>query len=525
METMTLVEQHTIKRSDPRFQAVDAAAFKAKNLYNAANYAIRQSFLSKTKTICAKTICRQPARSNISSMWKRDTRMDAQRLLTRTLRERPWGMQVARIMAAALGAVEPAAAVRWHLQRTGALLTVGTQTYDLRDYARVFVVGAGKAGAPMARATAEILGADLTEGVVIVKDAPDASSPIARLTARHPLPDERGVAATRRIATLLEQTNERDLVLVLISGGGSALMTLPASGIKIGELEALTAALLASGASIDEMNALRKHLDLVKGGGLARMAAPATVVTLILSDVVGSPLDVIASGPTVPDSSSFAAADAVLERYALRDQVPPSIVNRLQAGMRGELDETPKAGDPVFARVQHLLIGSNPQAAAAALEAARAAGFHSLLLTTFAQGEARVVGRLLAAVAREVTASGQPVPRPACVILGGETTVTLRGQGKGGRNQELALAAVRDLAGLPEVALITLATDGGDGPTDAAGAVVTGETLARAQAQGLDPDAHLARNDAYPFFAALGDLLQPGPTHTNVNDLAFVFAF
>jgi len=464
--------------------------------------------------------------------------MDAQRLMTTTLRAADWGPCVARIMAAALSAVEPAAAVRQHLQRVGTRLNVAGQTYELQDYARVLLVGAGKAAAPMAQAAADILGAELREGVVIVKDAgaeprtadphiPAAApqSPVAVLPARHPLPDERGVTATRRIATLLESTTERDLVLVLISGGGSALLTLPAPDITLEDMEALTQALLACGASIDEINMLRKQLDLVKGGGLARMAAPATLITLILSDVVGNPLDVIASGPTVPNRTGFADAYAVLERYDLVDTVPTMVVARLQAGMRGVVAETPGAGDPVFARVQNVLIGSNAQAAAAALETARTEGFHPLLLTTFVQGEARVIGRLLAAVACELAASGQPVPRPACVILGGETTVTLRGQGRGGRNQEMALAAVRDLAGLSDVALITLATDGGDGPTDAAGAVVTGETLARAAEQQLDPDAYLANNDAYAFFAALGDLLQPGPTNTNVNDLAFVLAF
>jgi hydroxypyruvate reductase len=256
------------------------------------------------------------------------------------------------------------------------------------------------------------------------------------------------------------------------------------------------------------------------------------VATLILSDVVGNPLDVIASGPTVPDSSTFADAFAVLERYALLERAPAAIAERLRAGMRGEVPETPTADDPLFGNTQHVLVGSNEQAATAALQAARAEGCHTLLLTTRAQGEARVVGQLLGAIAREVATSGgtgglasPPLLRPACLILGGETTVTLRGDGHGGRNQELALAAVREMAGLGHTALVTLATDGSDGPTDAAGAVVTGETLARAQALGLDPAAALANNDAYPFFDALGDLLRPGPTHTNVNDLALVFAW
>jgi len=470
--------------------------------------------------------------------------MNPDLLLTNCLRAAPWGAAVARILAAALGAVDPAAAVHRHLHRAGDLLRAGDQTYDLRAYQRVFVVGAGKAGAPMARAAAEVLNDRLTDGVMVVKGydegaqgrggagatvsppvTPSPRHPVTLVEAGHPIPDERGVAGARRIAQLLEQATERDLVIALISGGGSALLTLPAAGIGLAELQTLTSILLRCGANINEINTLRKHLDQVKGGGLARLAHPASVITLVLSDVVGNPLDVIGSGPTVPDTSSFADAYAVLERYGVVADAPAPIVDRLRQGMAGQIAETPKPGDPRFARVHNLIVGSNLQAAEAALAAARATGFNTLLLTTYLQAEAREAGRMLAAIARELASSGHPLPRPACIVVGGETTVTLRGTGRGGRNQELALAAVADLAGLPDLALVALATDGGDGPTDAAGAVVTGATLDRARALGLDPAAHLARNDAYPFFAALGDLLRPGPTETNVNDLAFLFAF
>jgi hydroxypyruvate reductase len=461
--------------------------------------------------------------------------IEPQQLLTHTLRQVKWGAAVSRILAAALAAVEPAAAVQRHMQRNGDTLTLGTQTYHLSDYEHIYIVGAGKAATPMARAAAEVIGSALSGGVVIVKDTGSAATlppPLSLRAARHPVPDERGVAATREIAELLTQATEQDLVLVLISGGGSALLTLPAPGIELAQLQQLTETLLASGASINEINCLRKHLDQVKGGGLARMSAPATVATLVLSDVVGNPLDVIASGPTVADSSTFADAIAVLERYALLDSTPPPIVEHVRAGQRGDIADTPEADDPIFNHTSHVLVGSNQQAASAALHAARQEGCTALLLTSYATGEARVVGQLLAAVARELATTGcagmeqQPaLPRPACMIVGGETTVTLRGDGHGGRNQELALAAVQDLAGLDNVALVTLATDGGDGPTDAAGAVVTGETLARAQALGLDPAAALANNDAYPFFAALDDLIRPGATDTNVNDLAFLFAW
>ena len=475
--------------------------------------------------------------------------MNPDLLLTNCLRAAPWGAAVTRILAAALDAVDPAAAVQRHLHRDGDLLRAGDQTYDLSVYERVFVVGTGKAGAPMARAAAELLGDRLAGGVIVVKgygDTPNLQIADCKLqivetqyiaslqstiynlqfvAAGHPIPDERGVAGARRIAQLLEQATERDLVIGLISGGGSALLTLPAAGIGLAELQTLTSILLRCGANINEINILRKHLDQVKGGGLARLAHPASMITLVLSDVVGSPLDVIASGPTVPDTSSFADAYAVLERYGVVADAPAPIVDRLRRGMAGEIAETPKPGDPRFARVHNLIVGSNLQAAEAALAAARATSFNTLLLTTYLQAEAREAGRMLAAIARELASSGHPLSRPACIVAGGETTVTLRGSGRGGRNQELALAAAADLAGLPDLALVALATDGGDGPTDAAGAIVTGATLDRARAQGLDPAAHLANNDAYPFFDALGDLLKPGPTETNVNDLAFVFAF
>ena len=415
------------------------------------------------------------------------------------------------------------------LRREGNRLVIGGQAYDLNTFHRVLVVGAGKAGAPMAQAVANLLGDRLSGGLVIVKDGHtcglQAVGPIELAEASHPLPDERGVAATQRLVELVRDARAGDLVVCVISGGGSALMVAPAPGISLSDLQALTSALLACGATIDEINALRKHLDVVKGGGLARLAAPASLLTLILSDVVGDALDVIASGPTVPDHSTFAQAWQSLERYTLSGQVPATVTGHLRRGLRGEIPETPKTGDPVFASVQNVIIGNNLQAAQAALAQARQAGFNTLLLTSHLQGEARQVGQFLAAIARQVAASGEPVGRPACIIAGGETTVTLRGKGKGGRNQELVLGAVKGLAGLQDVVLVSLATDGGDGPTDAAGAVITGQTLERARQAGLDPETFLANNDSYRFFDALGDLLRPGPTQTNVNDLAVIFAF
>ena len=442
----------------------------------------------------------------------------------------PWGLKVARILSAALDAVEPKAAISRHMQRQGEFLLAGGKEYDLRQNQRVLIVGAGKAGAPMAERTAELLGNSLTGGLVIVKgghnsDLQALPDQLRLVEAGHPIPDRRGMAGAEQIAQLLANLNENDLVICLISGGGSSLLVSPVPGISLTDLQTLTSALLANGANINEINTLRKHLEQLKGGGLARLARPASLVTLILSDVVGDPLDVIASGPTVPDPTTFGDAWSVLERYNLVDQNPASIIQHLQRGCLGELPDTPKPGDPLFDQVQNVIIGNNRQAAVAALHQAKAEGLHSMLLTTYLQGEARQAGRFLAAIVRQVVASGEPIPRPACIVTGGETTVSLTGNGLGGRNQELALGAVVDLAGLEGVAMITLATDGEDGPTDAAGAIVTGRTFELAQEMGLEPAHFLARNDAYQFFDRMGCLIRTGPTQTNVTDLAFLFAF
>ena len=465
--------------------------------------------------------------------------------MTHSLNAVPWGQRAARIMAAAIQSVEPGAAVAQYMRLEDERLIISEQVYNLNKYRRIFLIGAGKAGAPMAGTAAEILGRRLNESIIIVKEghtgsyilhdvdygktinahAPEHTVVIRILEAGHPLPDERGVIGAQQIEDLLSGTQPDDLVICLISGGGSALLVSPSPGITLDDMQELTTYLLACGANINEINTLRKHLDRVKGGGLAGMAAPAAVATLILSDVIGDPLDVIASGPTVPDPSTYEQAYQILERYDLLDRVPRSITTHLKEGQRGELPETPKPGDPLFERVQNVIIGSNIQAARAAVNQAQKEGLHTLLLTTWLQGEARQAGRFLAAVGHQINADNQPVVRPACVVVGGETTVTIKGDGLGGRNQEMALGAVSGFDGLPDSALITLATDGGDGPTDAAGAVVTGETQYQAHQMGFSPDDFLARNDSYNFFEPLGDLLKPGPTHTNVNDLALLFAW
>ncbi len=436
------------------------------------------------------------------------------------------------VLDAALDAADPAAAVARAMRVCGDELVVGEKRYRLSSYRRVLVIAFGKAATPMAQALLR-LGLRLDDGILITKyghgpDDPASVAPLAVVEAGHPVPDAMGVAAARRAAKIVSDATDDDLVITLVSGGGSALLTLPAPGLSLYDLQQTTDLLLASGASINEINALRKHLSAVKGGQLARLAAPATVISLILSDVIGSPLDVIASGPTVPDPTTWVDAWAVIEKYNLAADLPPAVRQRLQDGLAGRLPDTPKPDDPVFERVHTHIIGDNAMAAEAARRAAKSQGFDAAILSTFVQGEAREVARVMVALGREVVARGRPLSAPACLILGGETTVTLHGSGKGGRNQEMALAAAIELARIPEanpIVIVALATDGTDGPTDAAGGMADAHSVARGQAAGLDAQQHLDQNNAYPWLMATGDRLVTGPTRTNVNDLYFVFVF
>ena len=433
---------------------------------------------------------------------------------------------VEALLDAALQAVEAGQAVRRVLRRDGDKLWVNGRAYDLAHYRRVLVVGAGKATAAMAQAVEEVLGERLTSGVVAVKRGHGAPThQVTVMEAGHPIPDASSLAAGQQVAALVRDAREDDLVICLLSGGASALLALPAPGLELKDARRVTDALLRAGATINELNVVRKHLSAIKGGGLARLAWPATLVSLILSDVVGSPLDVIASGPTVPDASTFQQAYEVLARYDLLRKVPEAVRRRLREGMAGTLPETPKPGDPLFTKTFHVAIASNEIAARAAADAARARGWNALVLSTFVEGEAREVARVFAGIAKEMAYSDQPVPRPGCIVAGGETTVTVRGKGRGGRNQELALAAALQLAGWDNVAVASVATDGTDGPTEAAGAYADGHTVQRAKEIGRDPLRDLASNDSYSLFAALGDLIVTGPTNTNVNDLIFVLAF
>lgn len=385
---------------------------------------------------------------------------------------------------------------------------------------RVRVVGAGKASGAMAAAAEAALGDAITDGLVVVKDGYRAATRRIRIVeAGHPVPDARGEAAARKIRAVAEAAGADDLLLVLVSGGGSALTPAPVPPITLGDKQAMTRLLLAAGANINQLNAVRKHCSLLKGGQLARAAAPARVRALLLSDVIGDPLDVIASGPTAPDVSTFGEALAVLRHFDLLDRAPASIVERLERGGRGDVPETPKPEDPIFRRVSNTVIGNNALVVDAAAARARALGYAPHVLTRSLDGEAREVAGRLVALARDIQGGRGPVTPPACVIAGGETTVTVRGHGRGGRCQELGLAAAIALDGLGGIAALAAGTDGTDGPTDAAGALVDGGSVGRARARGIDAAARLEDNDSNPALAAAGDLVVTGPTNTNLLDL------
>jgi len=449
--------------------------------------------------------------------------------LTHSLKSEKAGIKAARIMAAALSAVDPYSAVMNGLRKSEYRSSDILDKNELTKFHCIKLIGTGKAGQPMAEAAQEFFGDMISEGIVIVKDGYTKKSSLFErikiIEAGHPIPDQRGVSATQDIIELLQNSDVNDLVICLISGGGSALLVSPVPSVSLDDIQHLTELLLASGATINEINTIRKHLDQIKGGQLARIASPARVLCLILSDVVGDPLNVIASGPTVPDPTTYQDTLDILDRYAIREQVPATIRNYLELGQQGKVAETPKPGEHYFSNVHNIIVGSNRTATQAAISQAEIEGFNTFTLTNYMQGEASLAGKFLGSVLRQLALQNQPMPRPACVVVGGETTVTIRGNGMGGRNQELALGAAAELDGLKDIALITLTTDGGDGPSDAAGAVVTGDTLSRAKSMGLEPEEYLANNDSYNYFSPLEDLIRTGPTRTNVNDLTFLFTF
>jgi len=429
------------------------------------------------------------------------------------------------IFNAALVAVDPYQVVTSGMTFENNCLHAAGAAYELEAFDRVLVVGAGKATARMALAMEDALGNRISDGLIVVKDGHTAPLRIIKqVEASHPVPNEAGVEGTKRILELVRTANEKTLIICLFSGGASALFVAPVNGLTLNDKQEVTSLLLKAGASIGELNAVRKHLSAVKGGRFAKAACPAQVVTMILSDVIGDRLDVIASGPTARDSTTFADALAVIEKYGLKEKMPMRVLAFLERGREGREPETVKSGDPCLHKTRNVIIGGIAQALSAAKEKARQLGFAPEVVTGELQGEARDAALFLATAAlraHDTLKSGEL----RCLLSGGETTVTVKGPGKGGRNQELALAFALDIEGLNGVSLLSAGTDGTDGPTDAAGAIVDGSTVSRARAFGIDPVRYLDYNDSYAFFqrfdALSGDKshVMTGPTGTNVMDL------
>jgi glycerate 2-kinase len=427
---------------------------------------------------------------------------------------------VRAIFDAGLKAVDPIKAVKNHINRDGNTLRVQGIGYDVAAYENIYVIGMGKAAASMAKAVEDILGDKLTSGIVNVKYG--HTVPLNKIKineAAHPVPDDAGLKGSQEIIELLKKTGEKDLVICLISGGGSALLPLPAGNLTLEDKQAVTKSLLECGADIHEINSIRKQISAVKGGRLAAFVYPSTLISLILSDVIGDDLDVIASGPTVPDTHTFHDCRNIIQKYKLDQRVPKSVIEYIEKGCSGEIEDTPKSDSPVFERTQNAIVGSNILAVSAAKEKAEELGYNSLVLSTFIHGETKEVAKVHAAIAKEIRSSGNPLKKPACIISGGETTVTIEGKGLGGRNQEFVLAAALDIDGLNDVVILSGGTDGNDGPTDAAGAFADGTTISRAGKLGLNAYEYLCDNNSYNFFKPLGDLLITGPTNTNVMDL------
>jgi glycerate 2-kinase len=429
------------------------------------------------------------------------------------------------IFNAALAAVDPYNAVRAALRIEGGVLHAAGAAYDLDTFGRIIVVGAGKATARMAMAVEDAVGSRVSAGLVIVKQGHTAPlRTVKQVEASHPVPNEAGVEGTKRVLAMVRSADERTLVLCLLSGGASALLVAPIDGLTLKEKQEVTTLLLKAGAAIGELNTVRKHLSAVKGGRFAKAACPARIVSLILSDVIGDRLDVIASGPTTGDGTTFADAMAVIEKYRLKEQVPLPVRAFLERGMSGREPETVKSGDPCLPRTRNVIIGGINQALSAAQERSRQLGFAPEIVTAELQGEARDVAHTLAQTAIQMRDSLHPGER-RCLLYGGETTVTVRGNGSGGRSQELALAFALEISGSEGITLLSAGTDGTDGPTDAAGAVVDGETVQQARRCGIHPETYLGNNDSYTFFRKVDAAAQPkhhvitGPTGTNVMDL------
>ncbi len=435
-----------------------------------------------------------------------------------------------KIILSALESVDPMQCVRKTLNLNGSLLTIEDEMIDLQKVNRILVIGVGKAVLPMALAVSDVLGEQISEGALIAKHPdPVIQSKLNRkikvLNGSHPIPTENSIHATEVMLKTLKTTTPNDLVIGLISGGGSALMTYPAKEVGLSRLKKTTSVLLKCGATIEEMNTIRKHLDLVKGGGLLKYIHPAKSVHLILSDVLGDPLSMIASGPTSADPTTFQNCLEIINKYKIADKMDENVMDFIRRGALGSIEETFKEETSVSMDYKNFIVGSLSIAVEAAYNQAVTSGFKTKMLTTSLRGEARVIGAELAGQLIELVHNKKQGEKPICMIAGGETTVTVTGSGKGGRNQELVLAAAHVLKAVDNCALISFATDGEDGPTDAAGGFATGHTIQSGMELGLDSQKHLNENNAYEFLEKTNSLIMTGPTGTNVNDLVLMFAF
>lgn len=427
----------------------------------------------------------------------------------------------------ALKMADPYTFLSNHVRLEEDLLKVNGVKFKLSEFDRIYIVGAGKASGRMAEFMEPLIGEWLTDGIVNVLKGTSNRFKVKRIVLNetgHPSPDESGLFGAKRIANIIDNAGERDLIICLISGGGSSMLPLPRNGIRLEDKAEISHRLMLSGADISELNIVRKHLSHIKGGWLAKRAYPAKVLSLILSDVVGDSIDIIASGPTVPDRSTFIDAFNVLQKYEVWDSASSSVKDFILRGLNGLEAETPKPSDPCFKNVYNFIVGCNRSVCTSLVDFYRDKNLNVMHLTSFMEGEAKEVGIFYAALIQEVVESDRPIPKPCVLILGGETTVTVRGEGKGGRSQEAMLSASMKLKGLDGVACISFGTDGLDGPTDAAGAIIDGFTYSNAKKLGLEPEDYLKRNDSYRFFKALGDLIVTGPTGTNVNDITLLVA-
>lgn len=429
----------------------------------------------------------------------------------------------AAIFESALRAVHAGTTIKTACCLKNDLFSVGTTSFDLNKYENIYIIGAGKASAHMGAAIEDLLLSKITSGIITVKyDHTVTLKKIKLIEAGHPIPDKNGQKGAQAILNLAKQAQKNDLIICLISGGGSALLALPSPSLSLADKQKTIQALLACGAAIDDINTLRKHMSIIKGGWLAKKAHPATLVTLILSDVVGDKLDVIASGPSVPDCSSFFDCMDIIKSYDIVNELPKRVVEHLKKGGEGKIKETPKPGDPAFKSTFNLIIGSNSQTLYAAKEKSKALGYNTLILSSMIEGDTGDAARFHTAIAKEIRKSGNPIPSPACILSGGETTVKIKGNGLGGRNQEFALEAAREIKNEDQTVILSAGTDGTDGPTDAAGAIVDSQSIKKAMAAGLNPDHFLANNDSYHFFDKTDELIITGPTGTNVMDIRIV---